>query len=339
MLADPGRQPGENGLGLRIAKPAVELQDVRRPVRRHHQAGIENPDVRRTPYGELVEGRLKDLTPDPLDQPVARERHRAVGAHAAGVGPGVALAQPLVVLRGRQYQQPPAVGQRQHRQLLAREKRFDDDFAPRVAELVPREHRPRRVRCLGAGRAHDHPFAGGEPGRLDDEWLGVCGDVAERGGEVGEGAARRGGDAGGRHHFLGERLGGLDARGGGAGPEHRMPTLAQAVGEAEGEGRLRPDDREVDAVLLHRLHNLQNLPRRNWEVGAELGGAGIAWSGEEGRGGGGEVAFERPSERMLAAAPADDQDSHFFLNASVKACAARRAPSTTSFTASFASFM
>src|SRR6266436_9503952 len=76
----------------------------------------------------------------------------------------------------------------------------------------------------------------------------------------------------------------------------------------------------------------------NREVGAELGDARVAGSREQlcvGR-----VALQRPAERVLAAAPPDDQDSHFFLlNASVNAWAARLAVSTTSFTTAFASFM
>ena len=66
-------------------------------------------------------------------------------------------------------------------------------------------------------------------------------------------------------------------------------------------------------------------------------GARVAGGGVEGRVGG--VALQRPAERVLAAARADDQDPHFFFKASAKAWAARFAVSTTSSTTAFASFM
>src|SRR5207245_11631839 len=106
-----------------------------------------------------------------------------------------------------------------------------------------------------------------------------------------------------------------------------------------GEGAFGADGDGVDGAPAGRGHHVRQGGPRGSEVGAELGGGGVAGGGEEGRGGGGEVAFERPGERVLAAAPADDQDSHFFLYASEKAWAARFAPSTTSFTAAFASFI
>ena len=64
-------------------------------------------------------------------------------------------------------------------------------------------------------------------------------DVRERGAEVGEGLARRGGDARRRHHVLGERLRGLDARGRRAGTGDEAALGAQPVGEARGRAALR----------------------------------------------------------------------------------------------------
>jgi len=165
----------------------------------------------------------------------------------------------------------------------------------------------------------------------------VPADVGERGVERVKGLARGSGDAGAPHHFLGKGLGGLDARGSPVRSEYRMAGGAQVVGEAGRERRLRADDGEVDAELLQRLHDLPNLHHIDCQIGAELGGAGVTGGGEHRRVGG--VAFQRPAKRVLAAAPADDQDSHFFLSASANAWAARFAVSTTSFTTALASFM
>src|SRR5207237_9951813 len=153
----------------------------------------------------------------------------------------------------------------------------------------------------------------------------------------GEGATRGGGDVGLPHHVLGERLGRLDARGGLTGSEHGMARGPQPVGKAGGERCLRAHHGEVDVVLAHRLNEVVHGGGTDVGVGAELCGAGVAGGGEQV--GVGSVALQRPAERVLAAAPADDQDSHFFLKASEKACAARLAVSTTSSTTAFASFI
>src|SRR6059036_2277790 len=60
------------------------------------------------------------------------------------------------------------------------------------------------------------------------------------------------------------------------------------------------------SILLPRGHDeLVRGRRGDLEVGAELRGAGVAGGGEQGGLGG--VALQRPGERVLAAAPPDDQ--------------------------------
>src|SRR5207302_494125 len=113
---------------------------------------------------------------------------------------------------------------------------------------------------------------------------------------------------------------------------------AQGVREPGGERPFRAHDGEIDLVLAGRGDEFGGGAGGKREVGAELGGAGVAGSREDSRVG--EVALQRPAECVLAAASPDDQDFHvFLLNASVNAWAARLAVSTTSFTTAFASFM
>src|SRR2546428_763631 len=169
---------------------------------------------------------------------VRRGAHGAVGALAARVGPGGALAQALGVLRRRQNLDLLPVREGEDGELLALQKLLDYDLAARVSQPPFGEHGPGGRRRLVPRRTDHGALAAGEPRGLDDERHGVAGRV-----------------------------------GGGA------------------EGR------------------------------------------------GGEVALQRPAERVLAAAPADDQDPHFFFKASAKAWAARFAVSTTSSTTAFASFM
>ena len=99
---------------------------------------------------ELVEHRLMDRRADLLGAGVVDGRNGRVGAHAAGVGPLVAVEDPLVVLGGGQRHRAFAVAQRQQRQLVAREELLDDHLLgaePALDEEVV-QRRPRLL--LGA---------------------------------------------------------------------------------------------------------------------------------------------------------------------------------------------
>ena len=74
--------------------------------------------------------------------------------------------------------------------------------------------------------------------------------------------------------------------------------------------RLGPDDGEIDVVGLDRADQAVLVVRSDGEIGGERRGAGIARCAEEV--GGGEVAAERPAQRMFAAAASDDQYPHPF---------------------------
>ena len=96
-------------------------------------------------------------------------RRRRIGAHAAGVGPLVAVEQPLVVLAGGQRQHVLAVDHHDEAGLLAVEELFDHDARAGVAHAVADQHRvDRGVRLVDGGR-HDHALAGGQAVGLDDD--------------------------------------------------------------------------------------------------------------------------------------------------------------------------
>ena len=97
-------QTHHDGLRLRIAEPAVELDDVRRPVRRNHDAGVQKSRVRHSVGGQSANRGLDHLTHDAGMDFRRGHGSRRVGAHAAGVGSAVAVVEALVVLRGRQRQ-------------------------------------------------------------------------------------------------------------------------------------------------------------------------------------------------------------------------------------------
>ena len=150
-----------------------------------------------------------------------------------------------------------------------------DHHAAGIAELAIAEHRLHRRRRLRAGGADDGALARREAGCLHDQRLGMRRDVREGGREVGEGLARGRRNAGRGHDVLGERLRGLDARRGrtGAGDE---PSLgAQAVGEAERQRYLGPDDDEVDAVHVGRIGDAIDVVGGDGEVGGEFSSTGV----------------------------------------------------------------
>jgi hypothetical protein len=84
----------EHHLRLGIAEAAVELDDLR-PAGGHGQAGVEQAGERRAAAAQLVDHGLQHLALHLLDDAVGQPGQRRVGAHAAGVGSGVAVADRL----------------------------------------------------------------------------------------------------------------------------------------------------------------------------------------------------------------------------------------------------
>ncbi len=159
----PGRgrpqQPGqrrlqqrEHDLGLRVAEAGVEL-DHPRPPRGQRQPDVEQPGERRAPRGQLGQRRPDHGRQHVVDQPGRRPVQRRVRPHAAGVGAGVAVADPLEVLRRQQRPHRRPVGQAEQRDLRA------------VQELLD-HHGPAGLGVRQRGRpvgGHHHALAGGQP--------------------------------------------------------------------------------------------------------------------------------------------------------------------------------
>jgi hypothetical protein len=118
----------------------------------------------------------------------------------------------------------------------------------------------------------------------------------------------RGGHAGVEHELLGPRLRRLDARGGRVGPEHREPARPHPVDEARRERRLGPDERVVRPLGLGERDERVDVVGAHGHAAAEAGDARVAGRGDDLEAG--LLARELPSERVLAAAAADDADLH-----------------------------
>ncbi len=126
-------QPHHQHLRLGVAKADIVFEQ-HRPGLGQHQPGIEDA----LEHPPLIPHR-RDRGQDDAVHDLALERRgqdggRRKGAHAAGIRAGVAVAEPLVVLRGGERQRVLAVDQREKARLLAFEKILDDDLRARRAE-------------------------------------------------------------------------------------------------------------------------------------------------------------------------------------------------------------
>ena len=177
-VQEPGQrrpQQREDDLGLGVAEPAVELDDLR-AGRRQRQAGVEQAGERRAAGDEFRRDGCHDARDDLVDQTRRRPGQRCVGAHAAGVGPGVVVADPLEVLRGQQRHHRRAVHQAEQRHLRTVEVRLEQYRVP----VVQQAHRvgARGVEVLG----DDHALAGGQAVVLDHVGRGEARPARRRGG-------------------------------------------------------------------------------------------------------------------------------------------------------------
>ena len=171
-------QQGQHRLSLGVAEAAVELEQPR-SVGGEHQPGVEHADVGRADGREVVDHWLDERCRQQVR--VVGDRRRGVGAHAARVRAGVALADALVILRHRQGAGHLAVAQRHQAALRSGQPLLEHDWAL-GHQLVDRGD------GLVITVGHDHALTGGEAVELDHHWLGEAtppGDCfVGRGGEV-----------------------------------------------------------------------------------------------------------------------------------------------------------
>ena len=150
--AQRGLQQREHHLGLRVTEARVEL-DHPRAGGGDRQPDVEQAGERGAPAAHLRQRRVHHVAHHVVDQAGRGPGQRRVRAHAAGVRPGVAVADPLEVLRRQQRHRRLAVGDHE-----------EDDL--RAVEVLLDHHPP----TLGGVRqrggpvvGHHHALAGGEP--------------------------------------------------------------------------------------------------------------------------------------------------------------------------------
>ena len=161
-------------------------------------------------------------------------------------GPVVAVADPLVVLRRRHRDRPLAVAQREQRQLLAVEVLLDDDRrrSPKRRSTRNASSAARASRLVGGD---DHALAGGEPVGLEHDRVALDRRHARLDGRR-RPSGRAVGTPAASITSLANALVPSSRAAAALGPKRAMPGLGERVDEAGDQRRLRPDDRQVDAL-------------------------------------------------------------------------------------------
>jgi hypothetical protein len=253
-------------------------------------------------------GRQDDARHDFRLARLGHDRGGRVSAHAAGVGPAVAVADLLVVLRGDQRQGGLAVDQGEEAGLLALQVLLDDQLGAGRSEGLVEQRGVDRGLGLGQGPGHGHPFAGGEAVGLDHDGDAPVADIGLGRGGFGEAGVGGGRDVVAGAEVLHEALGAFERRRRGARPEGLDAGLGQAVGQAQDQGRLGADHHVVDALLPGEGDQAVDV------LGADRHALGLPRDAGVARRAVELVAQRRgrdgPAERVFAPAAADHQNPH-----------------------------
>ena len=110
------------------------------------------------------------------------------------------------------------------------------------------------------------------------------------------------------HEFLRENLRRFELRGALRGAEDPQAVLLEKIDDARGERVVRADDREVDALILGKLHERRLLGDFQRDARGEWRDAGIARRAKN-RAHAWRLP-EFPDERVFAPAAAEDEDFH-----------------------------
>ena len=195
-------------------------------------------------------------------------------------GAGVAVTDPLVVLRRGEGAGARAVAEREERGFLALQHRFENHAGAGGPERAAEDALQSCFR-LGHRRGDGHALAGGETVRLDDDRRA---DLAEVGHRLGKRVAapvggRRDAVAGAK--ILGEAFRPFEPRGCRGRAERTDAGRRQSIDEATDQRRLRPDDNEVDRLRAAGVDDGLVVVDVEREARRHLGDAGVAGRGEQ----------------------------------------------------------
>src|SRR6202790_5012346 len=105
-----GLEPHHDRLRLGVSQPAVELERAWIAFAVDHHPGVEKSTVWNPVRGHAVDGGYDNLAHDARVNRGRYHRRGRVGTHAAGVGPRIAVEEPLMILRRGERENVGAIG-------------------------------------------------------------------------------------------------------------------------------------------------------------------------------------------------------------------------------------
>src|SRR5690606_12395833 len=239
-------QAQHDRLGLRVAKPAVEFDYLGCAGWIDHQAGIQEAGIDVAFGRHAANGWPDHLIHHPLVYRIGDDRGGGVGAHAAGVGAGVAVADPLVVLAGGHGQYVLPVDHDDEAGFLALQKLLDYHPRPGFAEGVASQHVGDRGLGFLRGHGDDHALARRQAVGLDDDGGTLLAQVGQGRLDFGEVGVGGGGNGVAGEEILGEGLRAFHVGGAGGGAVTLEAALVEPTDHASHQRGFRPGDRQRD---------------------------------------------------------------------------------------------
>ena len=299
-------QPHHQHLALRIAEAGVVFDQLG-AVRRQHQPGEEHALIGVPLFAHGAHGGLDDLGHDAGLQFRRQHRRGGIGAHAAGVGAGIPVADALVILRRAEGDDGGAVSEREEARFLAFHELLDHHLRACAAE-GPAEHVGERILGLCERCGDHHALArrqtiGLEHVRRGKAGEGGAGFLQRRGAHVAGGRDARAGA-----EVLGEALGAFELGCGLRGAEHRHACGPQRIRQPVDQRRLGPNHHEIDGLVSAKGDHRAVIGRIERHAFRFFRDAGISGGGVEPSAARG--LRQRPCQRMFAASRTQKQDIH-----------------------------
>jgi hypothetical protein len=194
---------------------------------------------------------------------------RGIGAHAAGVRAGVAVADALVVLRRRQRNRGLAVAQYEEGRLLAGQKFLHHHFRTGLAQTAA-EHHVDRGFCFGNALRHNHALAQSKTIGLYHDRIAKLFRETQCFGALLKCTGHRGWNAGVSHNLLRKNLRGLQPSRCLRWSKDSQPRFFEHIDDSSRERIVRSHDRQMNAVPFCKSNELSKIGRRNRNVFADL---------------------------------------------------------------------
>ena len=206
---------------------------------------------------------------------VGHDGHRAVDAHAAGVGALVALERALVVLRGSHGTHGLAVGKGQQRALGANQHLLNDNGVAGIAKGAAKALAHGLLGLLKLGR-HDNALARGKTVGLHDQRGTLLAHIGKSRGLISKRAVGSRRNARTLHELLGEQLGALHLGTLGTRTKAGNARRAHGIGYARHERSLGANHHESASVALRKRRHGSRIAIVENHVLAAVRGAAVA---------------------------------------------------------------